>query len=135
MPIYEYHCIGCNTIYQFLVKRSSSTGTPSCPRCGTPDGMKKLMSAFSVGRSSLSPDGMASDIENLDMEDPRYMARTIRRMADEMGEDLDPQVTEALERLESGEDPEKIERELEEADFGPPGKDTSPSRDPGLYEA
>lgn len=138
MPIYEYLCRRCNTIFQFLVRRPSSGTSPTCPRCGMDDRMQKVMSSFSVTGGSASIDDMAEDpdLAGLDTEDPRAMARAIRRMADEMGEDLGPEVSEALGRLEAGEDPEKIERELEEAGLGMDGSmPGAPSRDPGLYEA
>ena len=80
---------------------------------------------------------MADDpsLAGLDTEDPKAMASAIRRMADEMGEDLGPEVSEALTRLEAGEDPEKIERDLEESGFDMDSGTSSPSRAPGLYEA
>ena len=74
-------------------------------------------------------------LAGLDTEDPKAMARAIRRMADEMGEDLGSEVSEALSRLEAGEDPEKIERDLEESGFDMGSGTSSPSRAPGLYEA
>lgn len=137
MPIYEYLCRRCNTIFQFLVRRPSMDTAPVCPRCGEGDTMERVMSSFSVKRGSASMDDLAEDpdLAGLDTEDPRAMARTIRHMADEMGEDLGPQVTEALNRLEAGEDPEKVERDLEDSGFDMGGEQPSPSRDPGLYEA
>ena len=80
---------------------------------------------------------MADDpsLAGLDTEDPKAMASAIRRMADEMGEDLGPEVSEALSRLEAGEDPEKIERDLEESGYDMGDGSTSPSRASGLYEA
>ncbi|OPL19460.1 MAG: hypothetical protein AVO35_10605 [Candidatus Aegiribacteria sp. MLS_C] len=138
MPIYEYLCRRCNTIFQFLVRNPSTDTSPRCPRCHESDMMERVMSTFSVGRGSASFDDIADDasLDGLDTDDPRAMARAIRHMADEMGEDLGPQVDEALTRLEAGEDPEKIERELEESglDIGAEGM-SPPSRDPGLYEA
>jgi len=136
MPIYEYLCRRCNTIFQFLVRRSSDEVSPACPRCDRKEDMERVMSSFSVKKGSTSIEDMADDpaLAGLDGEDPRAMARTIRQMADEMGEDLGPEVSEALSRLESGEDPEKIERDLEESGFDI-GTGGSPSRDPGLYEA
>jgi putative FmdB family regulatory protein len=136
MPIYEYLCRRCNTIYQFLVRNPSSDTAPVCPACQKGDRMERIMSSFSVRSiSSITEDSeFDSSLEGLDTEDPKKMARAIRSMADEMGEDLGPEVTEALSRLEAGEDPEKIERELEESGFDS-GPDSSPSRAPGLYEA
>lgn len=94
------------------------------------------MSSFSFGSGhSSKSDGLEDDpsLAGLDEEDPKAMARAIRRMADELGEDLGSEVSEALSRLEAGEDPEKIERDLEESGSGM--DDSSPSRDGGLYDA
>lgn len=136
MPIYEYLCTACNTIFQFLVRSSSVDGeeSPACPSCGD-RGMSRVMSSFSVGASNSSPDDMNDDLmpAGMDEEDPRAMAAAIRRMADSMGEELEPEVVEALVRLESGEDPETVERELENAGLGAAPDSQTPYRDPGLY--
>lgn len=135
MPIYEYLCKQCNTIFQFLVRHPSKDTLPVCPKCNSKN-MERVMSSFSFGRGhSSTSDGMEDDpsLAGLDEEDPKAMARAIRRMADELGEDLGSEVSEALSRLEAGEDPEKIERDLEESEFGM--DDSAPSRDGGLYEA
>ncbi|NLP04674.1 hypothetical protein GX411_01810 [Candidatus Fermentibacteria bacterium] len=140
MPIYEYLCSKCNVIYQFFVK-SGSNPSPSCPKCGAGD-LERVMSTFSTSRkgeigSSTSGDDMP-DLSDIDESDPRSMARAIRHMADDMGEDLGPELDEAITRLEAGEDPEKVERELEGMGLGDedgPSPGTPPARDPGLYEA
>ena len=135
MPIYEYLCRRCNRIFQFLVRVPSESKRPACPKCGETEGMERMMSSFSVKTSSPSLEDMdEGDLAGLDSEDPREMARMIRSMADEMGEDLGPEVNEALTRLENGEDPEKIERDLAESGFDM-GDAGMPTRDPGLYEA
>ncbi|MCD4775256.1 MAG: zinc ribbon domain-containing protein [Candidatus Aegiribacteria sp.] len=136
MPIYEYLCTRCNTIFQFLVRHPSDKTSPVCPKCDRNDKMERVMSAFSVKSGSSSIESMADDpsMAGLDTEDPKAMAKAIRHMADEMGEDLGTEVNEALSRLEAGEDPEKIERDLEESGFDT-GEGGSPSRAPGLYEA
>lgn len=136
MPIYEYLCRRCNTIFQFLVRHPSETTSPVCPKCDKSDEMERIMSSFSVKRGASSIEDMGDDqsLAGLDTEDPKAMARSIRQMADEMGEDLGSEVSEALTRLEAGEDPEKIERDLEESGFDT-GEGSAPSRAPGLYEA
>ncbi len=135
MPIYEYYCADCNTIFQFLMRSSSGIGSdpPVCPSCS--NDMKRVMSSFSVGSSISSTDDVADDpmLAGLDEEDPRVMAAAIRRMADQMGEELEPDMVEALTRLESGEDPENIERELSDAGYSDPSIAPPPYRDPGLY--
>jgi putative FmdB family regulatory protein len=140
MPIYEFLCRRCNVIFQFLI-RSSDDGSRSCPRCGGTE-MERVMSRFSTSRKG-SPQSSGGgedlpDLSGIDENDPRSMARAIRHMADEMGEDLGPELDEAITRLEAGEDPEKIERELEDAGLGEGDGEggcssCEPTRDPGLY--
>ena len=138
MPIYEYYCSSCNTIYQFLIRGNRKTEDLHCPKCSKGN-LERVMSKFSTTSSkSRSDDEISSDMADIDENDPRSMARAVRRMADEMGEDLGPELEHALGRLEAGEDPEKIEQELEEMGFGEddgPGSmgAPSPGRDPGLY--
>ncbi|MBN1434821.1 hypothetical protein JW921_08680 [Candidatus Fermentibacterales bacterium] len=140
MPIYEYFCEHCNRIFQFLVRDPSGDTGPACPRCGAPD-LERRLSRFSTPRvssgSSSIPDDLADDpvLAGVDENDPRSMARALRRLAEETGEDLGPEFDEAISRLEAGEDPEKIERELEEAGLGDDGQGAPPSYDDGLYEA
>lgn len=131
MPIYEYLCRECNRIFQFLVREASSGGIcPPCPKCSA--STTRVLSRFSIAGP---PPGSASSADDAGMdalagEDPRAMASAIRRMADEMGEPLEPEVQEALTRLESGEDPERIEQDLERGRAG----GTAPVLDDGLYE-
>ncbi len=138
MPIYEYHCKKCNTIYQFLINSSRNEKELECPKCHIKD-LERVMSRFSTTSSkSSSDDNDLADLANIDENDPKAMARAVRRMADEMGEDLGAEMEHALGRLEAGEDPEKIEQELERMGFGDEGSDIgmkapSPKMDPGLY--
>lgn len=140
MPIYEYLCRPCNTIYQFLVKRISAETAPVCPKCGAKE-LERVMSRFSTpstGSGAHESDDMG--LAGLDENDPRAMARAVRKMADQMGEDLGPELEHALGRLEAGEDPERIEQELEAMGLGEEGGPAGvaggqPSRDSGLYEA
>jgi hypothetical protein len=46
---------------------------------------------------------------DLDENDPRSIARFMRKMGDEVGEDMGPEFEEVVDRLESGESPEDIE--------------------------
>jgi hypothetical protein len=48
----------------------------------------------------------------LDEEDPRSLGRFMRQMSQEMGEDLGPEFNEVIDRLESGQAPEEIEKAM-----------------------
>ncbi len=49
---------------------------------------------------------------DLDENDPKSMARMMKKMGTEMGEDLGPEFNEVVDRLEAGEDAESIESSL-----------------------
>jgi len=51
-------------------------------------------------------------------DDPQSLGRMIRSMSNETGEDLGPEFSEVVDRLESGQSAEEIERELPEFDGG-----------------
>jgi len=51
-------------------------------------------------------------MEGVDENDPRQVARIMRRFSEATGMDLGPEAGEAIRRLEAGEDPEKIEEEM-----------------------
>ena len=49
---------------------------------------------------------------DIDENDPKSMARMMKKLGTEMGEDLGPEFSEVVDRLEAGEDPESIESSL-----------------------
>lgn len=102
MPIYEYQCQDCRRITEFLILGSESF-TPVCPRCGG----KKMARVMSRIRVRLSEETRMerlcdpSRLGGLDENDPRSMARFLKRMGQEMGEDIpsdevDQMVEEAM---------------------------------------
>jgi hypothetical protein len=48
-------------------------------------------------------------MSGLEGEDPRALASFMRRMSGEMGEPLDAEMSEVIDRLEAGESPESID--------------------------
>jgi hypothetical protein len=81
-------------------------------------------------------------MEHMDENNPRHMARMMRKMKDLMPAGSVPKDLEtAIKRLEAGEDPEKIEAEMGDllgdlmgGDQGGGGAGRSYSRDSGLYD-
>jgi len=78
---------------------------------------------------------LMQEAEHMDENDPRQMGRFMRRMSEVSGEALDPEMEEAVRRLEAGEDPEKIEDDMGDVLGGGPGSEfgDGPSYDEGLY--
>jgi putative FmdB family regulatory protein len=108
MPIYEYHCADCSRRVSLLVMRISDPEAPHCPRCGG-EQLTRLMSRFATLRSeddrleSLADPGQLGD---LDEQDPRSVARWMKKVGNEMGddagEDWGDMVDEAVEQEEGG---------------------------------
>lgn len=84
--------------------------------------------------------GLMSRMESMDENDGRSMGRMMRELASITGEGSDdPAMQEAIRRLESGEDPEKVEEIVsdaygEDALGGSAGGMGAPSYDGGLYD-
>jgi putative FmdB family regulatory protein len=105
MPIYEYRCRQCRRRTQVLTLRSSERPEPICEHCGGKD-LDRLMSRFAVARSEesrLDALGDPSSLAGLDESDPRSVAKWMRKMGQEVGEDLGgPEFDEMVDEIESG---------------------------------
>ena len=115
MPTYEYRCQDCRkrvSIYQTYAEYGS---TPvRCPHCGGAN-LRRLISRVRFARSEDSRIDSLSDPgewDGVDEEDPRSLGRMMRKMGQEMGEDMPPEFDEVVDRLEAGQDPEDIEQDL-----------------------
>jgi len=130
VPIYEFYCTDCHTVFNFLARRPNTTKRPACPRCGRPRLERKISRfAISKGRresgegddplAGLDDAGMervmaemAQEFEGTSEDDPRQMARMMRKLHDASGLPLSRGMEEAIRRMEAGEDPDKIEEEM-----------------------
>jgi len=137
MPIYEYYCPDNHTIYQFYAKTLAQGKTvPKCPQ-NPSFRMTKILSSFAVttggkgaeekpaasdaGAGEGGPDdarmeaamgAMEKEFANVDENDPKAMARMMRRMSEITGEKIDGEMEEVVRKLEEGADPESLEDEL-----------------------
>ena len=128
MPIYEFYCERCNTIFNFYSKSIATNKQPICPQCKTMK-LKRLLSNFSVLRESSQGDSeeslpfdeqkmekavgmLAQEAQNINEDDPKQAAHLMRKLSEMAGIDMGKGIKEAMERLEAGEDPEKIEEEM-----------------------
>ena len=143
MPIYEFYCADCHAVFNFSARKPDTKKRPKCPRCGRPK-LDRKVSRFSKGRSEpRESDGPPADFDDAKMErvmeemaregegmgedDPRQMARMMRKLHEATGMGLGKGMEEAIRRMEAGEDPDKIEEEMgdlleEEPAFGESGR-------------
>ena len=128
MPIYEFYCEDCNTIFNFFSKTINTTKKPKCPKCKTKK-LSRQMSAFSFtgkakeegdmddlpfdeGKMEKAMQMLAGEAENINEDDPRQAANLMRKLTDMTGLELGTGMQEALKRMEAGEDPDAIEAEM-----------------------
>ena len=116
MPIYEYRCHDCGRRVTLFWRSFSEVeeSSPHCSFCGG-ERLTRLVSRVAVVRSEESRlDDLAdpSSLAGLDENDPKSMARWMRKMSREMDEDLGPEFNEVIDRLESGQSPEDIEESM-----------------------
>jgi putative FmdB family regulatory protein len=170
MPIYEFACPKCRVIFSFLSKRVNPERHPICPKCGNPKILRQ-MSRFAMPKSlkesapasepgtdeGPAPDfddprvmramgELERDMEHLDENNPRHMAHLMKKMKDIMPPGVMPKEMDvAIKRLEAGEDPEKIEKDMgdvlgdlmgggEGEEEGAGGYGGGYTRDSGLYD-
>ena len=167
MPIYEFYCPQNNTLYQFLARSFADRDClPLCP--DNPEfKLEKRLSHFAVigkakedhaddpfaGVDEERMEGLMNEMEgemsalDTDHPDPRQLGRFMRKLTDVMGDKTPPELREVVRRLESGEDPEKLEEQFGSFDENSAEADPvfaqvkklirnarQPVRDPKLYE-
>lgn len=132
MPIHEFYCPDCHRVYNFLARRPNMRKRPNCPKCDRPK-LERQVSKFAISRGLSEPaDGpdmdlppgfdetkmeqalaeMASEVDNIDEEDPRQAAQMMRKLYSSTGLPLGEGMEEAMRRMEAGEDPDTIEAEM-----------------------
>lgn len=116
MPKYEYRCRECKRKFEvFLTFAEYGTKPVLCRHCRSTN-VDRLISRVRFARSEESRlESLAdpSNLEGLD-EDPRSLGRMMRTMKDQVGEEMPAEFDEVVDRLEKGQSPDEIEKELPE---------------------
>jgi len=127
MPNYVYSCLNCKRRFEiFMTYSEYGTRPVSCPHCHS-DQVTRRIGRVRFARSEESRlESLAdpSSLEGLE-DDPKSLGRMMRQMSREMGEELGPEFDEVVGRLEAGQSPEEIEKEI--PDLG------GPEGDPGGF--
>jgi putative FmdB family regulatory protein len=121
MPIYEYRCDQCRKKVSILTLRISEKVDERCEHCGSTS-LTRLLSRFATARSEESRlDSLAdpANLAGLDENDPRSMARWMRKMGKEMGEEFGGEdFDEMVDEMESGKMPDDESGDLTPGDSG-----------------
>ena len=120
MPAYPYRCLDCKRRFEVFMTYAEYGQKPvHCAHCGSSH-VQRRISRVRFARSEESRLDNLSDTSDLDglEENPRALGKMMRKMGNEMGEELGPEFNEVVDRLEKGQSPEDIEKEL--PDLGSP---------------
>lgn len=88
--------------------------TVICARCQSKD-VRRRMTKVRIAKSDASRiESAAGDFSGMEgiENDPQALARMMRKMGNEMGEDLPSEFNDVVGRLEAGQSPEEIESAL-----------------------
>lgn len=114
MPTYQYRCLNCHKRFELFMTYSEYGTLPvSCPHCNSSE-VQRRIGRIRVARSDESRMENLADPSNLEglEDDPKALGRMMRQMSNEMGEDMGPEFDEVINRLESGQSPEEIEKAI-----------------------
>ena len=114
MPFYPYRCLSCKRRFEiFLTYAEYSQKTVHCPHCAS-DQVQRRITRVRVARSEESRMDEFSGMEDMEgwENDPRALGKVMRKMSREMGENMGPEFSEVINRLESGQSPEDIEQAM-----------------------
>ena len=149
MPIYEFYCPDCHTVFSFFSSRIDTAVRPACPQCGKLE-LERKPSRFAAlskaktgaGGGSETDDGddndplagldeermagvmdsLAGEMEGMDdsaQQDPKQLAQFLARFQEATGLEAGPKMEEMLARLKEGADMDELEAEMGGA--GPEG--------------
>lgn len=102
VPIYEFRCAACRKRTSVFVRSVSADVSAACEHCGSLD-LKRLISRVAVHRSGDEGGFDEASLADVDENDPRSMAKWVRKMSKDMGEPMDAEMEGELERMEAGE--------------------------------
>ncbi len=115
MPTYDFICNDCTQRFEVFLSFSEYGKKPvRCIHCNSRN-VRRRMTKVRIAKSDESRmDSMADDFSGFEgmEDDPKAMGRMMRKMGKEMGEDLPPEFNEVVDRLEKGQSPEEIEKEI-----------------------
>ncbi len=140
MPIYEFFCDSCNTVFSFFSSRIDTSASPACPRCAKPElprkpsrfagiskrsgdaadsgedfGAEDPLAGLDEDRMAGAMESLAGEMEGLDdsaQQDPKQMIRFLERFQQATGLEAGPKMEEMLARLREGKDVDELESEF-----------------------
>ena len=115
MPTYDFICNACEKRFEVFLTFSEYGKKPvQCTYCQS-ENVRRRMTKVRIAKSDESRmESAADDFSGMDgiENDPKALARMMRKMGGEMGEELPAEFNDVVDRLEAGQSPEEIESAL-----------------------
>lgn len=126
MPTYDFICLNCHQRFDvFMSYNEYGSKSVTCTHCGS-ENVRRRLTKVRIAKSEESRMENLMDpsaLEGLE-NDPKALGQMMRKMGNEVGEDLPPEFDDVVDRLEAGQSPEEIESALPDS-----GGDTSSTTD------
>ena len=114
MPLYEYRCLDCNKRFDVSMTYAEyGTKEVVCKHCKSKNVTRRI-GRIRIARSDdnrLDNFSDPSSLEGLE-NDPVALGKMMRKMSGELGEEMPAEFDEVVNRLEKGQSPDEIERDL-----------------------
>ena len=115
MPTYDFVCNNCEKRFEvFMTFNEYGKKAVHCVHCES-NHVRRRMTKVRIAKSDDSRMESAADdfsgMEGIE-DDPKALARMMRKMGGEMGEELPAEFNDVVDRLEAGQSPEEIESAL-----------------------
>ena len=112
MPTYDFICNDCQQRFDvFMTYAEYGVKAVHCAHCQS-ENIRRRMTKVRIAKSDESRMESAADdfagMEGIE-DDPKAMARMMRKMGKEMGEEMPSEFNDVVDRLEAGQSPEEIE--------------------------
>lgn len=117
MPVYEFRCTACGKKYEKRLSYSEyDQYSGCCPFCGSTQ-VNRIIRAVRVARGDKAHLSSLADPAALNAvdDDPRALGKMMKQMQTQLGaNDMPGEFDEVVDRLEKGQTPDQIERDLPE---------------------
>ena len=115
MPTYDFLCNDCKKRFEIFLTYAEYGKKPApCAHCGSVNTRRRMTRVRIAKSSDTRMENVESEFESFEgmEDDPKALGQMMRKMGNQLGEDLPPEFDDVVDRLESGQSPEEIESAL-----------------------
>jgi putative FmdB family regulatory protein len=124
MPLYDYVCFDCRKPFDIFLSYAEYGKRPvTCPTCKGKNVRRRLPRVRVAKSEDSRMESLAGDFSDPSAlagleNDPQAMGRMMRKMGSELGEEMPAEFGEVVDRLEKGQSPEDIEKDMPDLGAG-----------------